>query len=168
MAAVKKTASVKPKFTRFRTHGMAELEPEYWKNKPLEALSPAEWEALCDGCAKCCLNKLEDADTAEIYYTNVHCRLLDPETGRCSDYAHRATRVSDCVTITLEVLKNPYWLPKSCAYRRLAEGRDLPRWHPLLTGDPGSVARAGHSVCGRTVSEEEADDLENHLITWVR
>lgn len=148
---------------------MAELEPEYWKHKALDAMTPAEWEALCDGCAKCCLYKLEDADTAEIYFTDVHCRLLDPGTGRCSDYANRAARVPDCVTITPEVLKTPYWLPATCAYRRLAEGRDLPVWHPLLTGDPDSARRAGHCVCGRTVSEDDIDDaLENHLITWVR
>lgn len=148
---------------------MAELEPKYWQTKALDALSRAEWEALCDGCGKCCLYKLEDADTAEIYYTNVHCRLLDPERCRCRDYDNRAALVSDCVTITPEVLKNPYWLPSTCAYRRLAEGRDLPRWHPLLTGDPDSARRAGHGVCGRTVSEDDIDDdLENHLIGWVR
>lgn len=147
---------------------MADLDPEFWKNKPLDKLSPSEWEALCDGCAKCCLYKLEDADTAEIYYTNVRCRLLDPDTGRCLDYRNRAALVSDCVTITPEVLKNPYWLPATCAYRRLAEGRDLPPWHPLITGDPDSVRRARHSVCGRTIHEDEADALENHLVTWIR
>lgn len=147
---------------------MAELEAEYWKHKPLAAMSQAEWEALCDGCAKCCLYKLEDIDTAEVHYTNVRCRQLDDSTGRCVDYANRAALVPDCVTITPKVLENPYWLPSTCAYRRLAEGRDLPMWHPLITGDPDSVGRAGHSMCGRTLHEDEADDLENHLIDWVR
>ena len=147
---------------------MTDLEPNYWKNKPLSELSPAEWEALCDGCAKCCLYKLEDSDTGEVHFTNVHCRLLDTETGHCSDYPNRSRRVSDCVTITLDILKDPYWLPATCAYRRLAEGKDLPPWHPLVTGDPDSVTRAGHSICGRTICEDDADELENHLITWVR
>jgi uncharacterized cysteine cluster protein YcgN (CxxCxxCC family) len=140
----------------------------FWKRKPLERLSPAEWESLCDGCAKCCLYKLEDEDTAEVYFTNVHCRLLNAETGRCGDYPNRSERVPDCVTITLEVLANPYWLPETCAYRRLAEGRDLPEWHPLITGDPKSTFRARHSILGRSVCEDEADELESHIIDWVR
>lgn len=147
---------------------MSDLEPGYWKNKPLTDLSQAEWEGLCDGCAKCCLFKLEDSDTGEVCFTGVHCRLLDTETGRCSDYANRSKRVPDCVSVTLELLADPYWLPATCAYRRLAEGKDLPLWHPLVSGDPDSVYRAGHSILGRTVSEDEADDLESHLITWVR
>jgi uncharacterized cysteine cluster protein YcgN (CxxCxxCC family) len=140
----------------------------FWRHKALHELTAQEWEALCDGCAKCCLYKLEDIDTREVYYTDVHCRLLDPETGRCSDYLNRSQRVSDCVTITLEVLRDPYWLPGTCAYRRLAEGRDLPEWHPLRSGDPHSVVRAGHCVCGRTVGEQDAGDLEEHLVDWVR
>jgi len=148
---------------------MTETAPEFWKHKALVEMSQAEWEALCDGCGKCCLYKLEDADTSEVYFTDVRCRLLDPDTARCGNYANRAALVSDCVTITTKILENPYWLPHSCAYRRLAEGRGLPAWHPLLTGDPDSVRRAGHSVAGRTLCEDDIDDeLENHLITWVR
>jgi uncharacterized cysteine cluster protein YcgN (CxxCxxCC family) len=147
---------------------MSELTAEYWKKKPLARLSQAEWEGLCDGCAKCCLYKLEDTDTGEVCFTNVHCRLLDTETGRCTDYEHRSIRVPDCVTITLDILQDPYWLPATCAYRRLAEGKDLPAWHPLITGDPDSVYRAGHSILGRSICEDDADELENHLITWVR
>ncbi len=143
-------------------------ERPFWKRKTLDALSPGEWEALCDGCAKCCLYKLEDEDTAEVYFTNVHCRLLDTETGRCGDYPNRSRRVSDCVTISLEVLADPYWLPATCAYRLLAEGKDLPEWHPLITGDPGSTSRALHSILGRTVCEDDADELESHIIDWVR
>ncbi len=146
---------------------MSDLEPDFWKTKTLADLSSEEWEALCDGCAKCCLYRLEDEDTQDIYFTNVHCRLLDTETGRCTDYANRSVRVPDCVTITLKELEAPYWLPKSCAYRLLAEGRDLPEWHPLISGTPDSVVTAGQRVCSRTVCEDEADELENHLIDWV-
>ncbi len=139
----------------------------FWRHKPLSGLSTEEWESLCDRCGKCCLHKLEDEATGEIYFTNVACRLLDAATCRCSDYAHRAQQVSDCITLTPAELADPRWLPSTCAYRRLAEGRDLPLWHPLVTGDPMSVVRSGNSVCGRVVSETEADDLE-HIITWVR
>ena len=146
---------------------MADLKAPFWKEKPLQALSREEWEALCDGCARCCLYRLEDEDTRQIYFTNVHCRLLDTETGRCTDYERRSVRVPDCVTITLKELEDPYWLPQSCAYRLLAEGRDLPAWHPLISGDPSSVVTAGQRVCNRTICEDDADELENHLIDWV-
>jgi uncharacterized cysteine cluster protein YcgN (CxxCxxCC family) len=139
----------------------------FWKEKKLAELDEKEWESLCDGCAKCCLYRLEDEDTRQIYFTNVHCRLLDTQTARCTDYANRSTRVPDCVTITPAVLEDPYWLPRSCAYRLLAEGRDLPAWHPLLTGDPLTVVRAGHRVCDRTICEDDADELESHLVDWV-
>ena len=141
----------------------------FWERKSLAELSREEWESLCDGCAKCCLHRLEDEETRDIYFTNVHCRLLDTESCRCSDYANRSTRVEDCVTITLDELKDPYWLPATCAYRLLAEGRPLPDWHPLVSGDPASVVEAGHSIGnGRTVCEDEADDLAHHLIDWIR
>jgi len=146
---------------------MRDLEPDFWKTKSLSELSSGEWEALCDGCAKCCLYRLEDEDTRDIYFTNVHCRLLDTESGRCTDYPNRSIRVPDCVTITPKELEDPYWLPKTCAYRLLAEGRDLPEWHPLISGTPDSVVTAGHRVCNRTICEDEADELENHLIDWV-
>ena len=139
----------------------------FWKEKKLTELSEKEWESLCDGCAKCCLYRLEDEDTRQIYFTNVHCRLLDTQTGRCTDYANRSTRVPDCVTITPAVLADPYWLPRSCAYRLLAEGHDLPAWHPLLSGDPLTVVRAGQRVCGRTICEDDADELESHLVDWI-
>ena len=139
----------------------------FWKQKSLAEMSEEQWESLCDGCAKCCLYRLEDEDTRAVYFTNVHCRLLDTSTGRCTDYAHRSRRVPDCVTITPRVLADPYWLPRSCAYRLLAEGQDLPPWHPLRTGDPMTVVRAGHRVCDRTVCEDDADALENHLVDWI-
>ena len=146
---------------------MSDEVTPFWRRKSLEQMNRQEWESLCDGCAKCCLYRLEDQDTREVYFTNVHCRLLDTASGRCTDYPNRSTRVSDCVTITPAVLRDPYWLPGSCAYRLLAEGGELPGWHPLISGDPGSVARAGHRVCHRTVCEDEADALENHLVDWI-
>ena len=146
---------------------MSSQPPPLWRHKKLDQMDPAEWEALCDGCAKCCLYRLEDEETRQVYFTNVHCRLLDNETGRCTDYMNRSRRVPDCVTITPAVLQEPYWLPKTCAYRLLAEGRDLPAWHPLRSGDPDSVVRAGQRVCHRTVCEDDADELENHLVDWI-
>lgn len=139
----------------------------FWQEKTLEQLTHAEWESLCDGCAKCCLQKLEDEETGDIYFTNVHCRLLNTENGQCTDYPNRSTLVPDCVAITTEVLANPYWLPSTCAYRRLAEGKSLPDWHPLITTDADSTRAAGHCICGRTVCEDEAGQLDHHLISWV-
>lgn len=147
---------------------MSRRNNPFWKEKNLESLSRDEWEALCDGCTKCCLYRLEDEDTRTIHFTNVHCRLLDTSSGRCTDYQNRSLRVPDCITITPEVLKDPYWLPTTCAYRLLAEGRDLPDWHPLVSGDPDSVVNAGHRVCGRTICEDDADALELHLVDWIK
>ncbi|WP_078120870.1 YcgN family cysteine cluster protein [Thiosocius teredinicola] len=146
---------------------MSSPDLPFWKEKKLAEMNHKEWESLCDGCAKCCLYRLEDEDTREIYYTNVHCRLLNTETARCTDYPRRSIRVPDCITITPEILHDPYWLPRTCAYRLLAEGKDLPRWHPLITGTPDSVVRAGQRVCHRTVCEDDADALENHLVDWI-
>ena len=148
-------------------HHMSSPNAPFWEEKFLSELTREEWESLCDGCAKCCLHRLEDEDTGEIYFTNVHCRLLDTDTGRCTDYKNRSARVSDCVTITLDTLVDPYWLPKTCSYRLLAEGKPLPQWHPLITGDPDSVIGAGMRVCDRTICEDEADNLECHLIDWL-
>lgn len=149
---------------------MSERELPFWKAKPLSALSEAEWESLCDGCGKCCLNKLQDADTDEIYYTDVACDLLDLQTCRCSDYAHRRERVRDCVKLSPGDAVALSWLPSSCAYRRVAEGGELPAWHPLLTGDPDSVHRARRSVRGRAVHERDAnlDQLGLRIIAWAR
>jgi uncharacterized cysteine cluster protein YcgN (CxxCxxCC family) len=146
---------------------MSRPDQPFWRRKRLDEMDHREWEALCDGCAKCCLYRLEDEDTREVHFTDVHCRLLDPQAGRCTDYPNRSQRVPDCVTITLEVLEDPYWLPRTCAYRLLAEGRDLPDWHPLVSGDPDSVVRAGQRVCQRTVCEDEAGELESHLVDWI-
>jgi uncharacterized cysteine cluster protein YcgN (CxxCxxCC family) len=153
-----------PKKSRLR-HG---LNREFWRDTPLDKLDTEQWEALCDGCAKCCLHKLEDVETGEILFTNVACRLLDPKTGRCRHYAHRAHLIRDCVQLTPATLSTLNWLPSTCAYRLLAQGEELPWWHPLVSGDPATVKRSGNSVCGRTVSETDTDDLEQHLIQWVR
>jgi uncharacterized cysteine cluster protein YcgN (CxxCxxCC family) len=142
------------------------LRPAFW-TRPLSTLNAEEWEALCDGCGKCCLNKLEDADTGEVFFTRVACRLLDDQTCRCGQYENRKTFVPECVVLTPGTLKDiAYWMPSTCAYRLLAEGRPLPDWHPLLTGDPDSVHAAGMSVRGWTVPEFEVpeEDWEDHII----
>ncbi len=141
-------------------------ESPFWKAKRLEELTRDEWESLCDGCAKCCLAKLEDEDTGEIAYTNVACRLLDLGTCRCTNYPERARFVPDCITLTPENVSQLRWMPSTCAYRLLAEGRDLPDWHPLVSGDPDSVHRVGISVRGRVVPERQAVDLEDYVVTW--
>ncbi len=130
------------------------LRDRFWDNIPLDKMTPEEWEALCDGCGKCCLNKLEDIDTGELVFTRVACRLFDDTTCRCANYAERKTHVPECVVLTPATLEEiAYWMPRTCAYRRLHEGKGLPRWHPLVTGDPQSTHKAGMSVQGRTVSE---------------
>ena len=141
----------------------------FWETKSLEAMSDAEWESLCDGCGQCCVHKLINEDTADVFYTRVACRLLDPETGRCSGYTERLEQVDDCLDVRRMTRKELAWMPRSCAYRRLAEGKPLPTWHPLITGDPASVVSAGVSVTGRTVSENTADldNLEAEIIEWV-
>lgn len=132
--------------------------------KPLEALSREEWESLCDGCGKCCLHKLEDADTGEVHPTNVACKLLDTHTARCTNYRGRRALVPDCIRLTAGNVERFQWLPTTCAYRLRAEGKPLFDWHPLLSGDPESVHRAGVSVRGWTLNEGEAGDLEWHVV----
>ncbi|MBM0170461.1 YcgN family cysteine cluster protein [Altererythrobacter sp. C41] len=144
---------------------MGALRDRFWE-RPLAELSREEWEALCDGCGRCCLHKIEDADTGEIEDTNVACKLLDTQTARCRDYRHRKAFVPDCLRLTLKIVGTVSWLPETCAYRRRAADEPLPEWHPLLTGDPESVMRTGASVAGRVVSETEAGPLEHHIVDW--
>jgi hypothetical protein len=141
-------------------------ERPFWRQKRLDEMSGEEWEALCDGCAKCCLNKLEDIDTGEIAYTEVACRLLDLESCRCTNYAERRRLVADCVSLEPGLVENLGWLPSTCAYRLMSEGRPLPDWHPLVAGDGESVHRAGISVRGRVVSERDAGAFEEHVVIW--
>jgi uncharacterized protein len=141
-------------------------EPPFWRRKSLAEMTPAEWESLCDGCGKCCLEKLEDAESGEISHTNVACRLLEIHTCRCSRYAERRRFVPNCEQLDPENVRRFQWLPSSCAYRLLAEGRELPWWHHLLSGDRELVHRVGASVRGRAVPERRAGPLEHHIVTW--
>lgn len=135
----------------------------FWE-KPLASLDRAEWEALCDGCGKCCLHKLEDDTTGEVFPTNVACKLLDRRSGQCSDYKRRKAHVPDCITLTRTTLSAYEWLPKTCAYRLRAAGEPLPDWHYLVSGDREAVHRARESVRGWTVSEVDVGDLEDHVV----
>lgn len=143
---------------------MGALTGKFWDDLPLAALDRAQWEALCDGCGKCCIHKLEDADTGDLHPTNVACKLLDRRSGRCSDYRHRHAYVAECVRLTPKLVGEIDWLPGTCAYRLRAEGKPLPDWHYLVSGDRESVHAAGQSVRGWTVSEADAGDLEHHMI----
>lgn len=141
-------------------------EPPFWKTTPLAAMTTEQWESLCDGCGRCCLHKLRYEETEELAFTRVACRLLDHHSCRCTNYANRQRIVPDCVALQPEDLSRIDWLPPSCAYRLLAEGQDLPSWHPLRTGDPDSVHKAGISVRGRAIDEQVAGPLENHIVAW--
>jgi len=138
----------------------------FWRLKSLAEMTPGEWESLCDGCAKCCLEKLEDQETGAVGYTNVGCALLDIDTCRCTDYDGRARLMPDCVRLSTLNVTTISWLPSSCAYLLLAQGRGLAEWHPLVSGDPGSVHAVGMSAKGRVVAARDAGDLEDHIVTW--
>jgi uncharacterized protein len=144
-------------------------ETPFWRRKPLDQMSQGEWESLCDGCGRCCLNKLEEEDTGRIYYTSVACRLFEVGSCRCKDYPNRQKFVEDCLQLTPENVPETPWLPPTCGYRLIAEGKDLYWWHPLVSGDPDTVHVAGVSVRGRvSASEEQVPDeqLEDHLCDW--
>lgn len=148
---------------------MAEsLQKPFWLSKSLLEMTSSEWESLCDGCGKCCLIKLEDSDTGEVHYTNVACHLLNAHTCRCKDYAKRKLRVPDCIELTPSDVEEFQWLPITCAYRLVHEEKDLPDWHPLISGRPQSVHEAGMSVSHRVVKETSVVDIEAHVINWIR
>jgi len=132
----------------------------FWKTKTLRQMSPSEWEALCDGCGKCCLVKLIDDLTDDLHYTTVACKLLDCESCQCGDYENRKTLVEDCVILSPRLIEELNWMPSTCAYRLIHEGKDLYWWHPLISGNPDTVHEAGISVRGRVISEREVKDSE--------
>ncbi|TGD73572.1 YcgN family cysteine cluster protein [Mangrovimicrobium sediminis] len=142
---------------------------EWWHELPLQALDATQWEALCDGCARCCLHKLEDAETGELLFTRVHCTLLDADTCRCSDYPHRQQRVPGCASLAPDTVAGFDWLPATCAYRLRAEGLHLPEWHHLVSGSRETVHEAGISARGWTISEDyvHPDGYDEHIVHWV-
>jgi len=134
------------------------MTDQFWKRKSLAELNSTEWESLCDGCGLCCMHKVEEEETGELFYTNLACKLLDLDTCRCTDYPNRVKKVADCLVITPHATDAFEWLPASCAYRLIARGEDLFDWHPLVSGDPNSVHEAGISVRGKVVSENDTDE----------
>lgn len=145
---------------------MGALRDQFW-TLPLAELSRDEWEALCDGCGRCCLHKLEDEDTGEIAHTNVACKLLDTGTALCGDYRHRKAFVPDCMRLTPRLVKQVTWLPGTCAYRLRADNQPLANWHYLVSGNRDTVHTQGPGVAGRVVSETVAGPLEHHVIDWL-
>ena len=144
-------------------------EAPFWRSKTLDEMTAAEWESLCDGCGRCCLVKLEDEDTGKIHATDIGCRLFDAGTCRCRDYSNRSKTVPDCVTLTPDAVRTLSWLPPTCAYRLLGEGRDLPWWHPLVSGDPQTVVAAGVSVRGKVHANEDEvaeDEIVERIVAW--
>ena len=146
---------------------MEEQNP-FWENKTLDQMTHEEWESLCDGCAKCCLHKIQAQDDGKVYFTNIACRLLDCESCRCQNYKNRMKIIHDCVHLTPSLINELKWLPKTCAYRRLSEGRGLAWWHPLVSGDPDTVRQAKISICDRVIPESLIDitELEEYIVDW--
>lgn len=143
-------------------------EKPFWEVTPLTEMTKTQWESLCDGCGKCCVLKLEDIDTGAIYYTDVSCKLLCTKSAQCTNYQDRKTHVPDCVILRPDNLEEVHWMPESCAYRRLHEGRDLPQWHPLRVGHKDDMIAANHCVAGHVVPEGTVaeEDMPDHLFDW--
>jgi len=165
--AGRRLQTAKPEILKEKDKEPKKARP-FWKTIALADMSRAQWESLCDGCGKCCLVKLRDAETDEVLFTNIACKALKISTCRCGDYKNRHRIVPDCVKLTARRLTTIDWLPGTCAYRLLAEGKDLPAWHPLLTGDPESVHKAGMSVRRRAISERQAGEPEDHIVDWAK
>lgn len=143
----------------------------FWKTKKLSEMTSEEWESLCDNCGKCCLHKLEDEDTGDIYFTSVACKLIDLDTCRCTRYAERTQLVPECLDLIQLDFTSYHWLPETCAYRLLNDGDELPAWHPLLSGSPDSAQSVGVSISSYALKESEVDDiedLEDHIIEWLK
>lgn len=141
----------------------------FWEEKTLAEMSPTEWESLCDGCARCCMIKLEDEDDGTVYHTSLVCHLLDTDTCRCTRYPERHVQVPDCIEFSADLAGALGWLPRSCAYRRLAEGLPLLEWHPLISGDPDSVHAAGFSVRDKVIPVQlvHEDEHPDHIVAWI-
>ena len=148
----------------FDARGDSPARP-FWRTKKLEEMFADEWESLCDGCGKCCLHKIENTD-GTLNFTRVACPMLNLPECRCSDYPNRARKMHDCVTLTPTNIPHIDWLPSTCAYRLVHEGRDLPWWHPLVSGDPETVHTAGISVRDRAIPERRAGNIERHVVDW--
>ena len=138
----------------------------FWQRKTLAEMTRPEWESLCDNCGKCCLLKLEDEDTGDVEYTEAACKLLDLHSCKCTKYPERKKYVPDCIKLTIKLVDKLKWMPSTCGYRLISEGKDLEWWHPLVSGDPESVHKAGMSVRGRAIPEGKAGDLEDHIVDW--
>jgi len=152
------------KFNPLDNH--SEAESPFWRQKKLEEMTRDEWESLCDGCGKCCLNKLEWIDTGEVEYTDVACRLLDLETCRCQNYNERTKHVPDCLVLSPKAVVTLSWLPSTCAYRLVSEGCELHWWHPLVSGDAQTVHSAGVSVRNKAISENVPHNIDDRIVTW--
>lgn len=141
--------------------------PFFWRNTPLSEMTTEEWESLCDGCGRCCLHKLREDKTNAILHTNVTCRLLNNQTGRCNDYIHRQKKIMDCIHLTYEMLADIDWLPPTCAYRLLYQGQTLPTWHPLIAGHTQDMEKLRISVCAwDVINENQAGILEDYIVEW--
>jgi uncharacterized cysteine cluster protein YcgN (CxxCxxCC family) len=163
------SSTQKPNKLRLSAVANPTSELPFWLQKPLEALNKKEWESLCDGCGRCCLVKLEDEDHGDIYFTDIACCLFETATCSCTHYAKRHRKVADCIKLTPQTVRSLKWLPPTCAYRLVAEGRDLYWWHPLVSGSRESVHEAGISVRGKVSNlehEVEIDDYPSHIVSW--